>query len=359
MPHILDVAIGIIFVFLLLSLVVTALNEVILSQLDQRAAFLKKGLREMLRDLSVGLPGRVPAPGTLNLANLLQHGLISSLSRGTYDPTQDNTMGVPSYIPGKSFVLALLGLLTNGANIAQFSELRPLIDKLENAELRQTLRALYDDAAGDLDHFKANLENWFNESMDRIGGWYKRRVQLCLLALALALAVLCNVNTLHLTEALSTDDKLREETLRQAVAYADAHHPATGTPTLPTADDPAKDPKIGDFRAAVALLHGTGLPLGWGAAQRAFFFDANGALLPFQLLSALAGWTVAGLAASLGAPFWFDTLNRFIDLRANGRAPEERDSTAPKKRAVRSETYKASGDAPVPGLKKHVGSVAR
>ena len=48
MPPVLDVAIGTIFVFLLFSLVLSALNEVVLSFFDQRAKFLNKwrfGLR--------------------------------------------------------------------------------------------------------------------------------------------------------------------------------------------------------------------------------------------------------------------------------------------------------------------------
>jgi hypothetical protein len=30
------------------------------------------------------------------------------------------------------------------------------------------------------------------------------------------------------------------------------------------------------------------------------------------------GWTFTALAVSLGAPFWFDTLNRLMSLRASG-----------------------------------------
>ena len=125
MSAILDVLIGVTFVFLLSSLVVTATGEICLSLLDKRAALLKEGLEELLKD-----------GAHINTATLLQHGLISSLSRGTFDPTvrisgianrlligilptriskrwklTTGTEGVPSYIPGKSFVLAVLALL--------------------------------------------------------------------------------------------------------------------------------------------------------------------------------------------------------------------------------------------------------
>jgi hypothetical protein len=62
-------------------------------------------------------------------------------------------------------------------------------------------------------------------------------------------------------------------------------------------------------------------------------------------LAALAGWLVTALAASLGAPFWFDTLNRIIDIRANGRAPEEKDTTAKKRKAAAAEAFLQTGDS--------------
>jgi hypothetical protein len=38
----------------------------------------------------------------------------------------------------------------------------------------------------------------------------------------------------------------------------------------------------------------------------------------------LLGWFLTGVAVSLGAPFWFDTLNRFMNIRATGTAPNEK-----------------------------------
>jgi hypothetical protein len=60
---------------------------------------------------------------------------------------------------------------------------------------------------------------------------------------------------------------------------------------------------------------------------------------------------LTALAASLGAPFWFDTLNRFMDIRGVGRAPEEKDSTAPKRRAAAAESYLRTGDSKPSGDK--------
>jgi hypothetical protein len=390
MPSILDVAIGVVFVFLLFSLVASALNEVILSYLDRRARFLKEGLSELFRD-----SGTQP---TITADTFLQHGMIAVLSRGKYaagtEPpkgvkgffTRSSTKGVPSYIPGKSFVLAVLDLVTEGKNPAAVQDLRKSIENIGNKELKQTLLALYDDAKGNLDHFKANIENWFNESMDRVSGWYKRYAQQWLLVLSLTLAIVCNVDSVRIIRALSMDSKLRESILHQAESYARSQEKAFTQPApdpqatpAPMGDvaaiplpanaspTPMVDPeeKIAKFKRSLANLEAVGVPIGWsdGPSQRLIaslptprhifsgrfwtddFFSGKTSSALGLWFSALIGWVVVALAASLGAPFWFDLLNRFMDIRGVGRAPEESDTTAPKRPATGVESYVVTGDA--------------
>ena len=56
------------------------------------------------------------------------------------------------------------------------------------------------------------------------------------------------------------------------------------------------------------------LPAQWGD------WDWYLATIRFHFL----GWLLTALAATLGAPFWFDTLNRILSIRSAGKAPEER-----------------------------------
>lgn len=358
MPPILDVAIGVVFVFLLFSLVVSALNEVILSYLDKRAQFLKEGIAELFRDSG--------GKASITADAFFKHGIIAVLSRGKYVTGVNATQGVPSYIPGKSFVLALLGLVTDGKKPADVDDLRKTIEAIGNKELKETLLSLHDDAKGNLDHFKANIENWFNESMDRVGGWYKRYAQQWLLGLSLALAIICNVDSVRIIRALSMDPKLRESIVRQAEAYAaSAPIPSPANPSATPAPAADSQAKIATFKQSLADLGVTGVPMGWndGPSQQllaslpalrnwfSFTFWWNHLSLEKVLaaltlwLSAIIGWGVTGLAASLGAPFWFDLLNRFVDIRGVGRAPEESDTTAPKKPSTGVESYVVTGDS--------------
>src|SRR5438045_6157696 len=89
---ILDAAIGIIFIYLLVSLVISAINELIAAMLKSRAENLSQGIQALLQD---------PAQAGW-VARLYQHPLIQSLS-----PPNSK----PSYIPSRTFALALLDLI--------------------------------------------------------------------------------------------------------------------------------------------------------------------------------------------------------------------------------------------------------
>jgi hypothetical protein len=44
----------------------------------------------------------------------------------------------------------------------------------------------------------------------------------------------------------------------------------------------------------------------------------------------LPGWLLTGMAISLGAPFWFDLLNKFMVVRSTIK-PQEKSQTEPSK----------------------------
>ena len=103
---ILDVAIGMIFVYLLLSLMCSAANELIELWLKNRAADLERGIRELFNDRNrtTGLVERI-----------YSHPLVSGLFEKPYDATRLNwfkrllgLVNLPSYIPARNFALALM-----------------------------------------------------------------------------------------------------------------------------------------------------------------------------------------------------------------------------------------------------------
>ena len=97
--NILEVAIGIIFVYLLLSLICTALNEGIASLIDKRGRNLMGGIKNLLND-----------PEFTGLAQqVYNHGLIGGISQHASNPNKVTRL--PSYMSGQNFSLALLDIL--------------------------------------------------------------------------------------------------------------------------------------------------------------------------------------------------------------------------------------------------------
>ncbi|MGI8740605.1 MAG: hypothetical protein ACR2KU_13655 [Gammaproteobacteria bacterium] len=111
---ILDIAIGLIFIYLLLSLVCSAINEIIEARLKMRASELERGIRQLLTEKNAD--GKVKESLVEKFYN---HPLISGLFEGRYDPkkvdanTERYASGsnLPSYIPSKNFALALMDLV--------------------------------------------------------------------------------------------------------------------------------------------------------------------------------------------------------------------------------------------------------
>lgn len=320
MSSILDTVIASIFVFLIFSLAVSALNEWLLGLLDRRASFLKLALQELLNTTTYNRDGKPieheDSPVTVN--KFLCHGLITSLSRGSFDANRPGTQGVPSYIPADSFSGAIVSLLGDGNNLIARSQ----IEKLpQGSRIRDALLTIFDETKGEIALFRSRVETWFNEGMDRATGWYKRYTQKWMLVLAFVLAGVCNVDSLHIIRETSSNAELREQ-LVQAARTLESEMPES--PAEPPAEQPPVAADTGqmdaaqarqNFHDAINRMESAGIPIGWPELET--YYDREW----YEWSWVVAGWMLSALGASLGAPFWFDTLNRFMNIRSAGPKP--------------------------------------
>jgi hypothetical protein len=310
MLTVLNLAIGLTFVYLVVSLVVSAFNELVLTSLDKRADFLKEGLQELLGDSD-------------RVKSLLEHGLVDALSR--------KKNGTPSYIGPEAFTAAVLDQIkpATTAAVRTIEDFKSGIGDLPDGKLKQSLTSILDQADDDITAFKQGIAAWYDRSMDRVTGWYKRYTQKWLFCLAFFLAVGCNVDTIHIVQTLSANPTLAAEIADSATKYATAN----STPNAATQAAPASNASIERLMTNVqnnlATLNSTGVPIGWDPQQRTYYYEAGNVHVG-HLIGGILGWFVTALAASLGAPFWFDTLQKFVNIRSNGRAPDEKDLSSKK-----------------------------
>lgn len=316
----LDVAIGTVFVFLAASLAVTAANELCASILRWRSRNLAEGLRMLL--------DRGGAEATPLSEKIYGHALIQSLVR--------KAGHWPSYIPSRTFALALLdhAQIAPRGN-ATLDEMRANVDKSTLPEpVKQVLRALLIEAESDLRRgvsgyakLQEGVEIWFNGSMDRVAGWYKRRAQYLNLGFAVLLVAATNLDSIDVVRALAKDTTLRQAIAAQATAVAES--PRTVVLGDDVDDTSGAHPVADTAKAYRDLAHdissidGLGIPMGWSREGK--LHSPLGSTAAFWWWARkLLGLVLTALAASLGAPFWFDMLNKIVSIRSTGKAPEEK-----------------------------------
>ena len=296
----LDVLIGLFFLYFLLSIVCSSINEAIAAVLNMRAGYLERGIRTLLSREG-------------NVKSFYSHwrvrALIKPPGRIFKGPRK------PSYIPSRTFALTLLDTFAPAENAAENEDLIARAERAlgvpdDDSEskrpteiVRGVLRDALAEARGDRDKFRAVIERSFDDVMDRASGWYKRRVQLILFVLALGLVCVINADSAALAQRLWKDDALRAAVVSQANKVVQ-----TGRAECTKGE--------GETRADAAAkcvdeVNQFGLPLGWSHATSPhnLFWDGFGKVL---------GLLVTAFALTLGAPFWFDLLGKVSNLRGSG-----------------------------------------
>lgn len=145
---IIEVAIGLIFVFSLLSILVTQINNVIVSVLNLRARRLKDQLDVMLSDPVVR--AKTLSHPLIRMVDPMVSDEIAAQAAGTKRQvaTQitENQPARVDYIPTESFVDVLVDVLTENTGTKLYEELEKVINDMpptvEKSQFRQLLRQI-------------------------------------------------------------------------------------------------------------------------------------------------------------------------------------------------------------------------
>lgn len=350
MSAFLEVIISLAFIFGIFSVLVSAASELIMSMWAQRGRTLWHAIR-----------GLLPGDDNNDVANaFLRHPLVQGMGAAEHDPRNSNAVGrmvlraqtadtgngtraaFPSYLSPGVFADTIMHLLRSGdirhGTVSRDADLPTLIADVKNDQLRQTLQTLHDSSMDSGVPFHLRLQGWFNDSMDRATGWYRRTSHIVLFLVGFVLAVWCNVDTIRIIATLASDPTLRKGLADRAAAFAqteidktatmkpatmagpsDNDQPPMAIPVQVTSQDELRY-KMDQYNAAMSQLNGLGIPLGWGKREIAYVIA-----LPFL---AIPGWLLSALAASMGANFWFQALGNLVRLRVAGEKPTQQLQTA-------------------------------
>jgi hypothetical protein len=389
--QILEVAIGLVFVFLLMSIFCSAVTEWIARWLALRARTLSDGILNLINDDKGLFKNVLNNPFFLGLSSKTRgKHWWDGIKIGKWEVFTKNEYG-PSEIPPATFSQIIIDALIEGGddNQAGYQKINTEIERRVEAEkeakqskkvkqgddeedkdtqLQKTNQVIIenitqkltsekaldlhykkrkDEFRGDktsdetaalsttnqqllnsflfaaktkaknledvMTEFRKSLETWFDDSMQRVTGWYKRKTQVIILCLALPICFCLNVDTLAIASSLYTDPSLREAVVANAEAYVAnaASENATAASTNATLETTYN--KVHDE------LTGLNLPIGWTTDTT----DPRHPATFWGWLLKIGGILITAFAVSMGAPFWFDLLNKLVNLRAAGNKPKK------------------------------------
>lgn len=309
MEQILGVAIGVVLVCLLLSIIASHVLEVAAAFTAKRATLLEKAILKMVGD-----------PGLYQ--KFVSHPLIETIS---YQPAK--LFGVslaryakprPTYIASPLFTRVLLVAVAEMHNLPSTDVTAIVACLPTDSALRQKLSAIILGIEHDSAACVSAVEQWYDGTMDRVNGVYKRHTQTWLIALGMVLAVVFNANLFLVTQRLWTSKDARDAVTATAQMYS-----CKG-------DQPCALPNYNQARADIQSNLSAELPLGYDWKYVRDYWKA-GADLKGEGATAVAGhwafnfigWLLTAVAVSLGAPFWFDLLNKLVNLRMAGLKPDK------------------------------------
>lgn len=336
----LNLIIGMFFIYFVLSIICTVVLEIFANALNMRAKNLNGWVRETFNTGQLG-------------DKVLNHRLIDGLTREGR---------IASYIPAKNFITAVLDIVYSNREGADSKNVDPYtVEQLKAAiattsllseEAKRFILQQITDANDDLDKARKEIEEWYEQSMTRIAGGYKKQAQKYLLVIAAGITLFANADSLTLFRYLYDNpaeaEKITlaaEQAVHDSVLYKQYLQSNANIELL--VKKATKDSTVNKDSLAAVIDHqeeiakglkttdslykslkDMGLPLGWetekyknckGEEESSIIWLRNGE----NWLMKIAGLIITALALTLGAPFWFEQLNKLVNMRTSGIKPEQ------------------------------------
>jgi len=366
----LDIAISLLLIFVVFSVIVYVIQEMVAINLEYRGKMLWNSLAQALD--GVPLPGRMkihkdlPKARATLTTSLFANAQIRSLFK--------SNEALPSYIHATDFARGVIEVIAKKASSPGVNQLADFISGL-NVQIQdyttqhpgKPLPPVYDifkglaAAAGTIDKLETDIGAWYDRYMARVTGWYKSHVVLTVRLIALGVTLFFNINVVHLVRSISGDTTLRTNLVGIAERVAD--HPDQVTDLLnkrfdaevreldslykPRIDaavaagnakgadqlrEQLSDRKQDEAKAYTGLrihaidsltrsMSAVKLPIGWNWGEFRAEVKPGGKWDGGEIGWLLVGWGIAAACLSMGAPFWFSLLIQFVNIRRAGAKP--------------------------------------
>jgi len=290
----LQFAVSLIFAYLLLSALSSAIQEIVANLAKWRSNTLETAITRLLGDKALK-------------DEIYQHPLVQGILRPSWLFMDVKKVHKPAYISSAMFAQVLHELReTKGDSLPDPTK------KVLAAVLKGTTTA---------EEEKKRIEYWFDDAMDGVSGWYKRKANAWLWVISALVCVALNADTISVGKILWNDPTARAAVSEAAKNYA-THKAANDAGTNATTPAEVKD-ELSRVTKARDDLEKLPVPLGWCKEDCLPDDPRRPPTAFYPLLLKFIGLLISVLAVSQGAPFWFDLLQKAVNLRLAGDPPPD------------------------------------
>ncbi|GAB4427229.1 MAG: hypothetical protein Kow002_16320 [Anaerolineales bacterium] len=333
---ILEVAIGLVFAWLVLSVSTSEIQEWIKRILNLRAKYLQKSILEMFKYEQALVDQFYSHPAILELCKIEKNGEVKK----------------PEYIPNDVFAEVAMEILLNARQTATASissdEVLPLsatdnpAGENVNPEIINLTDRLFPNVSTvetkgatpvnmdfnemrvqleeKVEEYKNNVARWFDNVMTQSSAWYKKNAQVWAFWIGLTLAILFNIDSINITNQLWREPTVRQVLVAQAEAYSPENPGAAAAVSVDSFNTlalpigwttiPAEDTSVCNQRITTdgrfTVRKGSECHVRVNVPS---YYDTKG------WLTKALGILISAFAAQQGAPFWFDILRKLISVR--------------------------------------------
>lgn len=332
---ILDLVVGLIFIYFLLSIICSSAVEMFLSAFKIRAAILAEWLKKIFSQAVIKSNGKEVPFGEI----IMDHCLVNSLT-----PPGKST----SYTDAGNFVSALLERISFYSNPDKITaSLDDMIEAIEKTtllpeelrrtfliyanEARDSFKQVANNTLSEIEIFRKKIENWYDTSMQRLGG--RMRVKYArpiTIVFSIMITGFLNADSISIAKYLYANPQVASKISNEAMNMTKNDSLKKMVDQIKVTSEKDSDAikiitqKLQNINEANAVLNNA-MPLGWRKGE---LKNDNGEIDGYKAFSKFIGLAATVLALVMGAPFWFDLLNKLANVRGVGNKPattEEKD----------------------------------
>lgn len=328
-----NLLIGIFFVYLILSMLASGIQEAVAGWIRLRGRMLLGAIEQMLTNNN----GNGPLDNIL-YTEFKDNKWFQSLRRSKLTWLQ-RILPIkkdPSYLEDATFSSILLQSLGSSADI---KKVKATIDEMPEGKLKLFLKDLEEKAEGDIEKLKENISTWYNSTMNEVSSWYKSRAHTMLFIIGFILSIILNADTFAIYNKLSNDPETQQQLVDLAQAYVDkggfeqeqANPILNDTSFLDTnlvqvqgEVDPVTE--LDSLGAEISRIVSedlnsvyTPLGLGWSNVQLSSLKN------PYWWFQKFLGILITSFAIAMGASFWFNLLKSLLNFRSKQQSTQQKE----------------------------------